>query len=221
MAELLRARRTVLLDFDGPICAVFSSITDLQVATELVAIAGAEHLPQSVRAANDPFDVLRHAADHRDGESLVAIEARFRDLECAAVDTADPTPGAEEVLRALSARKYRVGVVTNNSAAAADRYLRRLGLRSTVGVIVGRPGTRVDLLKPSPFLLTTALRQLSVQPDDALFVGDSMSDVVAGHSAGVSCVALANKSGKAERFASLQPESTITSMLELLDALAV
>ncbi|MDO3650749.1 HAD family hydrolase [Nocardia mangyaensis] len=219
LAELLRARRTVLLDFDGPICAVFSTITDRAVATELAAIVGTEQLPPSVRSANDPFDVLRYVADTGDSKLVAAIETRFRDLECAAVDTAEPTPGAEEVLRELFARSYRVGVVTNNSAAAADRYLRRLGLRSTVGPIVGRPGARVDLLKPSPFMLASAMRQLSAQPADALFVGDSISDVVAGHAAGVACVALANKPGKAARFADLNPEFTITSMFDLLAAL--
>ncbi|MEU3009863.1 HAD family hydrolase [Nocardia asteroides] len=219
LAELLQERRTVLLDFDGPVCAVFSAITDRAVAEQLAEIAGGEELPPAVRASNDPFDVLRYVAAAGDAATLSLVESRFRDLECEAVDLAEPTPGAAEVIAELAARSYPAAIVTNNSATAADRYLRRLGLRSAIGPIVGRPGAGVALLKPSPHLVEVALRELRSPADSAVFVGDSMSDVTAGRAAGVACIALANKSGKAQRFAALRPEATITSMFELLGGL--
>ncbi|MFC8382450.1 HAD family hydrolase [Nocardia sp. NPDC057272] len=220
LESLLRERRNVLLDFDGPVCAVFSAITDRAVAEELADIAGGANLPRTVRVSNDPFDVLRYVAAEGDKATLSRVESRFRDLECRAVENAEPTPGAAEAITELSARSYQVAIVTNNSAEAADRYLRRLGLRSKVGPIAGRPGAEVALLKPDPHLVEVGLRELGTTAAGAMFVGDSESDVAAGRAAGVACVALANKPGKVKRFAALRPEATITTMFELLDCLA-
>jgi hypothetical protein len=58
----LTERRYVLLDFDGPVCAVFGGVPDNEVADALrQELPGGDTLPESVLSSHDPFAVLSRA----------------------------------------------------------------------------------------------------------------------------------------------------------------
>ncbi|MTD53873.1 HAD family hydrolase [Amycolatopsis pithecellobii] len=213
-AELLAQRRTVLLDFDGPVCAVFGVITDEAVADKLRTLLPGD-IPADVATARDPFRVLRYAATL--GVDIAAeVEAEFHHEEYRAVSDAPPTTGAFEVLRALDAIGHWVVIVSNNSKGAVRRFLHLHGLASTVAAISARSDADPDHLKPAPYLLLQAMRQLSVTADECVMVGDSVSDIEAAHAAATPAIAYANKPGKRERFQSHSPEAIIDTMTELL-----
>jgi phosphoglycolate phosphatase-like HAD superfamily hydrolase len=60
---------------------------------------------------------------------------------------------------------------------------------------------------------------LNADPAEAFFVGDSPSDVPAGHLAGVAVIGFANKPGKADSLAHAGADAVTTSLPEISAAL--
>lgn len=220
MNHPLTGRRCILLDFDGPVCSVFAGLPDHAAAANLAG-ALAPPVPEEVSGYSDPFDVLRYAAESRQDEAP-AIESSFTAIEIDAVAVARPTPGADNLIRTAANRPATVvAIVSNNSVAAIDVYLSAHNLRAEIAGIFARTSADVSRLKPAPTLLTEALTELGFCPDDAVFIGDSMTDIEAGEAAGIPVVAFANRPEKVERFTAVRPASVITAMAQLHDQLAL
>ncbi|WP_420120546.1 HAD family hydrolase [Nakamurella sp.] len=84
-------------------------------------------------------------------------------------------------------------VVTNNGAGPVLAFIERHGLTEEVGKVVGRDARQPSLLKPSPDSILRALTDLDLPPEHGMFVGDSTSDVDAGHAVSLQVVGHANK----------------------------
>ena len=147
------------------------------------------------------------------------VEATLRKAELAAVETARPTPHAREVILACHRTNRRVAVISNNSQAAVETYLRAQHLAEQVDVIVGRTEPDPRLLKPHPHLVLRALDALKGDPATSSFVGDSTSDVQSAKAAGIHSVGYANKPGKIQRLHHAGADAIVTTMAELRDAL--
>lgn len=217
LTELLRDRSCLLLDFDGPICAVFAGVTDRAVSQELATLLDAS-ARADIEAAHDPFEVLRYAAS-RNLVQASSIERRFTELELNAVKSAKPTEHTPALIHDLRAGGWTIAVVSNNSVVAIDAYLSAHGLRSSIAGVYGRTPDNYTHLKPSPHLLNVATRELHAISDNCVFVGDSLSDIEAGRAARIPVIALANKPGKADRFRPYSPDALIANMAEVRNAL--
>ena len=75
------------------------------------------------------------------------------------------------------------------------------------------------LLKPHPFLIERGLMTVHARPADAVFIGDSVTDVEAGQAAGTPTVGYANKPGKHQRLTAAGAEAVIDAMQPLVLAL--
>jgi HAD superfamily hydrolase (TIGR01549 family) len=213
---IIRAARHLLLDFDGPVCAVFGNLSDHEVADALRAELKARDVayPGSIAQANDPFDVLRFASQVAT-ETAKCVEQRFREFEYIAVQNAPATPGAADLLRRAAEGGQLVTIVSNNSTAAVRRYLELEGLSPFVCGISARDDAVVERLKPAPFLLQQAMITTSTNRDECVMIGDSVTDIEAARAAGTKVIAYANKPGKQQRFITLVPDGMITNMTEL------
>jgi HAD superfamily hydrolase (TIGR01509 family) len=220
LAGVLARTRCLLLDFDGPMCSVFAGRLAAGVADRLRRLVRSAGYPLSVAvvAAEDPFDVLRYAGD-LDPALAERVDAAFRAEELAAVESAEPTPGAAAVLAAARASGRPVAVVSNNSQVAVSRYLARLRLGGLVATVAGRTCADAGLLKPDPHLVLAALDTLGAPPTATAFVGDSVSDIEAGLAVGVSPIGYANKPGKAGRLAAAGASCVVDSMHLVADQL--
>jgi phosphoglycolate phosphatase len=97
-------------------------------------------------------------------------------------------PGVIETLESLRLANFRMAVVTNKPVAATKAILRELSLARFFPVIVG--GDSVPKRKPDPAPLLEAARQLQLDVDKLLMVGDNIHDVEAAHAAGMRCIAV-------------------------------
>lgn len=84
-------------------------------------------------------------------------------------------------------KQIGLGLVTNIGKRGVEWAITTCGLTGLFDVIVTR--NDVELLKPSGEGVKMALAKLRAQSTDALFVGDSVSDILAAKDAGV-CVAV-------------------------------
>jgi HAD superfamily hydrolase (TIGR01662 family) len=220
LAEVLSAAPHVLLDFDGPVCAVFGgAVTDADVAGLLVAALGvhADQLPESVATSRDPFQTLRYAGSL--GESIrVAIGDRLTAAEIEAVRTAPATPDADEAITALHRAGHTVTIVSNNSEEAVRLYLGRHGLAEHIAGVVARTSSDPAWLKPSPQPVHTAIRARRTDPASCVLIGDSVSDVEAANTAGVPCIGYANKPGKADKLSQAGAAVIVERMADLSSA---
>ncbi len=90
-----------------------------------------------------------------------------------------PYPDTLPLLEKLAKAGYRMGVVSNCGAFAANSVLARFNLTGYFEIILSR--NDVSYIKPSPESLILALEKLCVTPDKALFIGDSVNDILAAH----------------------------------------
>ena len=97
-------------------------------------------------------------------------------------------PGVLETLDALRRKGFRLAVVTNKPVFATKKILEALSLAEFFPVVVG--GDSLPQRKPDPAQLLEAARQLGVDIDQTLMVGDNIHDVEAAHAAGMRCVAV-------------------------------
>lgn len=83
---------------------------------------------------------------------------------------------AAEVLAALQARGYRIGIIANQAAGTADR-LRAWGLLTHIDLVVA--SAEVGVAKPDPAIFRMALEQAGCQPQEAVMVGDRLDNDIA------------------------------------------
>lgn len=218
LAELLRPAKALLLDFDGPICDVFGTLTAPTIAQRLRDLIDRDDLPEDVATSGSALYVVEHSQIYGP-KILRKIEAAMVVNEIEAVKGAPPTPGAAETIKAAALSGRKVAVVSNNSVAAIQTYLDLHNLTQYVDVIKARTADNVDRLKPDPHLLICALDRLGVTSADAIFVGDSLSDITAARAADVPVIGYANKLGKADRFETAGADMIMPSMIDLASAL--
>jgi len=95
--------------------------------------------------------------------------------------------GMEAILRDLDAARLRWGVVTNKPVRFAEPIMQRLGLAERSACLVCPD--HVTHSKPDPEMVVLACRQLDVDPQTALFIGDDLRDIESGRAAGSKTVA--------------------------------
>lgn len=95
--------------------------------------------------------------------------------------------GVGDTLALLKSRHHPTALVTSKSNDLAHRALTWLHLTTYIDVVVGMDCT--ERHKPDPEPVLHALSALDASPDNALFLGDSPHDIVAGNAAGVTSVA--------------------------------
>jgi phosphoglycolate phosphatase len=91
-------------------------------------------------------------------------------------------PGVIEGLERLREMGVPLAVITNKAEAFTLPLLELTGLAAYFDVVVS--GDLLPRPKPDPMALIWACGRLNVSPAEALFIGDSVNDFVAGRAAG-------------------------------------
>lgn len=95
--------------------------------------------------------------------------------------------GIPEMLEKLKAGGYKMAIVSNKLQAGVDE-LYEFYFRETIEVAVGeREGIR---RKPAPDMVETALKELGVAADEAVYVGDSDVDLQTARNSGLACISV-------------------------------
>jgi HAD superfamily hydrolase (TIGR01509 family) len=216
-ADLVAQARVVLLDFDGPICSVFSDYPPVRaVSASLRALetAGFDIRPEWL-SLEDPHQLLLEVATQIPGAVDVVEEALTR-AEVQAVASAQITSGVTDLIDRVTGRGQQWAVVSNNSAESIAQFCTRKDFARTPCLIVGRAKGEPHLMKPNPFALHRALEILGTPARDAVFVGDSVSDIQAGRAAGIPTIGYANKPTKPKLLSTALADVVVTSMDALL-----
>ncbi|MFF4879718.1 HAD family hydrolase [Micromonospora sp. NPDC000668] len=217
LGRLLGEVGAVLLDFDGPVCSIFAGYPAPQVAAELVDVLRRHDVDVPPDLANepDPLEVLRRTAAAGDHDIMQAVENALCAAERRAVETAEPTPYAREVIVAARQAGMSVAVVSNNSAGAVNAYLAAHRLAVYISPVVGRAYADPVRMKPNPEPILQAARVVHEPAHRCVLIGDSLSDIEGARAAGVRAIGYANRPAKVETMRTVGADVVITSMGEI------
>jgi pyrophosphatase PpaX len=123
----------------------------------------------------------RYARDEADCAALIAAYREYQLVHHDRLTRCYDQVG--ETVEILRLRGHDIGIVTSKSEALALRGLAHVGLARHMDTIVGCDSSTRH--KPDPEPVQIALHRLDASPEDAIFVGDSVHDVLAGNAAGV------------------------------------
>jgi HAD superfamily hydrolase (TIGR01509 family) len=201
--ELVKSARVVLWDFDGPICRLFAGHSAEGVAVDLVEWLEGRGLhgllEEEERKSLDPHVVLRAVDRRHPGSDLVAeLEERLTKQELHATASAMPTAYADPLIRTWTAVGIRLAIATNNSPRVVRSYLSGRGLLACFAPHIYGRTQDLHRLKPDPHCLNRALSAMGAAPSAALMIGDTPSDCLAAHRAGVPFLGYARSERKAE-----------------------
>jgi phosphoglycolate phosphatase len=94
-------------------------------------------------------------------------------------------PGAEAAIEALLADGFAVGICTNKPARLAEILMRRLGVRTLFGSLVGADTLPVRKPDPAPYRL--AVEEAGGVLTRSMLIGDTVTDRETARAAGVPC----------------------------------
>lgn len=188
-----RAYRAYLFDLDGTLVDTAPDL--MRALNHALAQGGFEAVGEALTrhwVGHGVKAMLRAAFEYHGARWT---ETALGDLEAACLDhyaahLADhsrPYPGVADALPLLAARGG-LAVVTNKSEDLSARLLAALGLERLLPVVFGRDTCARP--KPAADPALAACARLGVAPEDALFVGDSETDVLCARAAGCDVAAV-------------------------------
>ncbi|MFB4392410.1 MULTISPECIES: phosphoglycolate phosphatase [unclassified Pseudomonas] len=187
--------RLVMFDLDG---TLIDSVPDLAAAVDRMLLelgrpaAGLEAVRHWV--GNGAQVLVRRALagdiehDQVDDELAERALELFMDAYADSHELTVVYPGVRDTLRWLRKQGVEMALITNKPERFVGPLLDQMKIGRYFRWIVG--GDTLPQKKPDPAALLFVMKMAGVTPEQALFVGDSRSDVLAAQAAGVKCVGL-------------------------------
>ena len=182
--------KTYIFDLDG---TLLSTLADLAASTNYALRT--HHMPErsldEVRrfVGNGVKKLMERAIP--DGLNNPLFEETFATFRQHYMqhnlDTTQPYPGIMQLLEQLKAEGKNIAVVSNKFYAATQALCRHF-FGDLVPVAIGE---REDIRKkPAPDTVIEALRELGVDKEGAVYIGDSDVDIMTAKNSGMPCVSV-------------------------------
>lgn len=159
----------------------------------------------------------RYTSDAGEVDELIAIYRTWNHAHHDEMVSA--YPGIAVAVDALLAAGGRLGVVTSKNSVTARRGLEVSGLDGRFEVLIG--SEHVEAGKPAPDPILLALERMGVRAEDAVYVGDSTSDLAAGRAAGTRTAAALWGPLSREELAPHAPDVWLETPAEIAELAAV
>jgi len=175
--------RALVFDLDGTLASF--NVDYRAVRAEVRGFLIKKGLPASVLSTNESiFEMLKKTEIFlkNSGKSEKAVEetrekalaiAEKHELEAA--KTTSLLPGVTETLKTLKKMDLKVGLCTINGEKSTSYILKRFGIADFFDAVTPRESVRY--VKPSTDHLEATLKALGVNPEEAIVVGDGVSDM--------------------------------------------
>jgi phosphoglycolate phosphatase len=129
-----------------------------------------------------------------------------------------PLPGVDDVLRWLHENEYRAAIATTKVSLHIDLILQKCNWADYFDATVG--GDEVTEVKPAPDAFLLALERLNAKPHSTVAVGDTINDIFAARTIGLTSVAVKSPYGDSRPLREANPSYYIDSLGDLPGILA-
>jgi len=194
----------IVFDLDGTL--VLSHHDFGRMRHEVIGIAERYGVPPGHLSVQDPIHrIVENAREElRNAGASDGILYRFEvdyqksidTIELEALPRTVARPGAAELLKTLSERGYRIGLLTRSSETFCRQALLRTQLAPYFSYLRSRSSS--GPAKPSPEALLMLLKDMGVPTDRALYVGDHLLDAECARRASVRFYAVMPDPSEAE-----------------------
>ena len=149
-------------------------------------LGAGRYAPDSAAVAGTPQDIVRLLSPGLPGMDPNELRVRL-DASAARVSLVEAAP-LERVMAELVAMGFSLGVATNDAEAVARAHLSAAGVEGVFDFVAGYDSGFGA--KPTPGMCLAFAEATGISPSNALMVGDSVTDLLAGRSAGMRTVAV-------------------------------
>jgi len=165
-----------------------------------------------------PRLIHRALINQLDGESSDALYAKAAPIFMALyADNASKRshlyPHISDGLQWLKDQGIRIGCVTNKDEQFTLPILKNLGIYDYFEIVIS--GDTLPLKKPDPAPLLHGAEYFGIKPENALMIGDSISDVKASRAAGFSIICMSYGYNHGVDIRTANPDAVIDSFAEL------
>jgi phosphoglycolate phosphatase len=117
-----------------------------------------------------------------EGEKIARESFRLADLELGLDELIRPMNGLYSVLQALNGGKFVLACLTNDEHRRAQSILAFLKIAAFFHLVLG--GDEVNRPKPDPEMIATACQRLMLLPEQVVYIGDTVADMIMAKKAG-------------------------------------
>ncbi len=148
-------------------------------------------------------------------EVLKAVPIMRKKYEEVYLDHTHFLNGAKEVLNKLHSDGLALGVASNKFGRFSRGALMHLGVSGCFKSVVGAGD--VPRNKPFPDMIHRALKEMQLTTEQAIFVGDTLTDIQTGKEAGIDSYALPTGFHSKEELSRGTPKRMLRHLRELID----
>ena len=141
------------------------------------------------------------------------ITEALNSVEILSLETINVIPNAIETLKYLHNEGYSLGIATRACKEYSEKALKKLNLDSYIDVMSARD--EVDYPKPDPRHLFKVLDILSLKPENAVYIGDTVTDLNTARAANVNFIAYLGNPRWATQLKEGGIDFAITDLIEL------
>lgn len=210
----------LIFDLDG---TLIDSVPDLAAAVNasLVKNGLPTHSTDTIRTlvGNGSYALCQRAISPQDDKTLINqvhhdFLAYYEQHTCT---KSTPYDGVNQGLSALKLHGYTLAIVTNKPIRFLPHILAHFGWQSLFDCVVG-DGT-LPTKKPDPAPLLYVCDTLGFTPAQALMIGDSKNDIIAGKKACISTIALTYGYNHNEPIVDSKPDYVFDRFGQMVDYL--
>ncbi len=144
---------------------------------------------------------------------IALLIASYSDLYKSRDKTPSPLfDGVDAMLKELHRSGKKLAVATGKSRSGLERVLNETDLGS---LFIARRGADEALSKPNPLMLTQILQELSLSPEQAVMVGDSVHDLDMANNLGMQSIGVTWGVNHADLLLSRNPAKLCYNVTEL------
>lgn len=214
--------KAVLFDFDGTVVDLNfkyaeSRIAIINILKELNFDTSKFFLYDTAQTIIEKVEkqIVERSMNMKLSEIKDKIWSIIDEFEIEAVNASELVKETRSILELLSEKGIKKGLVTNSGRKAVQLALIRHGLEHGFDVVVTRD--EVDRLKPYGDGIESALRILDVPIENAMYIGDSINDVLAAKNANVFSIIINRQANCFEKLKKSSPNYIVNSLSEAMN----
>ncbi|MDG6222316.1 MAG: HAD family hydrolase [Candidatus Bathyarchaeota archaeon] len=212
--------KAVIFDLDGTLTEF--NLDFKACRTQVIQRLSEQGMPQQLFSLNESaFDMLLKIKKYLGPEPQENEMREFKKIvfsivenfELQAAKETKMFPGVLETLDTLRKMRLKMGLCTISGKKASGLILRSFGIEHFFGAVF--PRESVINVKPNPVHLQAVLDSLNVNANEAIFVGDSIKDIICATKLGVMAVGVTTGLSSMEQLKNSGSNYIISSITEV------
>jgi len=182
--------KAVIFDYDGVLNDSLDVIREMYNEFHrrgIIKISFKDNHEFSNFFVGDPHENLKNAGAKLTPKLIKECDDLVKELIPGLDEKAGFYEGADNLLLKLKDDGYKLAIVSNGEKGTIISKLKKYGVDSTIDMVLGY--WDVSKPKPDPEGILKCLEELKVKPEEALYIGDMETDIVAAKAAGISIIA--------------------------------